>query len=439
MKLLLIEPASQLNIQTKKNRVLDNIVRKDYYTVPPLALGIIAGLTPPDWEVKILQEPKNIINYDESSDLIGISAVTNTVRRGYEIAQEFIKHGKKVIMGGIHPTALPDEALQYCNSVCIGEAENIWQEILSDFIKGRLKRKYKSEKLFDLKLYTSPRRDLFPSFKSHIFNIGSSIEASRGCPYDCDFCSVSLSHGKEIRYRPLQNIIPEMETINNDNLFFVDNNIIANFNYAKELFRAMIPLKKKWTGQATISIVKDPELLKLASDSGCYGLLIGIESITDEGFKKYKKNLSNYQELKEAVKILKDHNIGILAHMVFGNDFETSQTIQESLNKLLELDITTATLGIIVPYPGTKLFETLHKEHRILTTNWNYYDINHLVFKPLHFSKEDFLEDIENLRRKFFSYSSILKRSWKSGSIQALGLNIHSRSHNKVGYILDSC
>lgn len=438
MKLLLIEPSNQLKSQIKRHQIFENIVRKNYYSAPPLALSVLASLTPSDWEIKIIQEPKDIINYDEPSDLIGISAVTHTVRRGYEISQEFRRRGKKVIMGGIHPTVLPDEALQYCDSVCIGEAENIWKEIITDFSKGKLKRKYKSEEPFDLRFYIPPRRNLMPTVKSLIFNVGSSIEASRGCPYDCDFCSVSLSHGREIRYRPIQNIIPEMETIDNDKLFFVDNNIIANFKYAKELFRAMVPLKKRWTGQATISIIKDPELLKLASDSGCWGLLIGIESITDEGLKKYKKNLGNFEELKEAIKILKEHNIGVFAEMIFGNDFDTSQSIQESLKRLLELDFASASLGIIVPYPGTELFKNLQRNNRILTTNWNYYDINHLVFKPLHFSREEFLKDIENIRRKFFSYSSILKRSWQSGSIKALGLNIHSRSHNKVGYILES-
>jgi radical SAM superfamily enzyme YgiQ (UPF0313 family) len=438
MKLLLIEPVNQLKIKNKLYQALENIIRKDYFTVPPLALGVIAGLTPSGWEIKIVQEPLDVVNYDEPADLVGISAVTHTVRRGYELAQEFRKRGKKVIMGGIHPSVLPDEALQYCDSVCIGEAENVWMEVLEDFIKGKLKKKYKSEEPFDLKLYTYPRRDLIDYPRSFVFNIGSTIEASRGCPYNCDFCSVSFTHGKKIRYRPVNNIIPEIESIKNRKLFFVDNNIIASFKYAKELFKAMIPLKKKWAAQATISIVKDPELLKLASDSGCYGLLIGIESVSDEGLKRYRKSLGNYEKLKEAIRVLNEHNIDILAHMIFGTDFDSAETMKESLDRLLDLDIASAQLGIVVPYPGTILFEKLQKDNRILTTDWNYYDIHHIVFKPLNFSIEMFLKDVEIIRNEFYSYSQIFKRAWRSKFLLSLGLNITSRSHSRAGYVLES-
>lgn len=438
MKLLLIEPASQLVTQKKKFQILENIARKEYFDVPPLALGVLAGLTPPDWEIKIIQEPRDMVNFDEKADLVGITAVTHTAKRGYEIADEFRKREINVIMGGIHPTVMFKEALEHCDSVCVGEAETIWKDVLEDFKHRKLKKIYKPLELFDLRFYTSLRRDLMSKHKSLFFNIGDTIEASRGCPYNCDFCSVSLIHGRKIRYRPVNNLIPEIESIENDKLFFVDNNIIANFHRAKELFHAMIPLKKRWTGQATISIVKDRELLKLASDSGCYGLLIGIESVIDEGFNKYNKNPNSYFELKRALKILKDHGIGVLAHMVFGNDFDSKQTILGSLERLFELDIASATLGIIVPYPGTKLAMDLEKKNRILTKDWNYYDIHHLVFQPINFICEDFLKDMENLRKRFFSIKAIVSRTLNYRSLTVLGFNISSRFHNKVNYALGS-
>ena len=244
-------------------------------------------------------------------------------------------------------------------------------------------------------------------------------------------------HGRKIRYRPIDNLIPEMERMENKNLFFVDNNIIANFKHAKELFREMIPLKKKWTGQATISIVKDRELLKLASDSGCYGLLIGIESVIKEGFQKYNKSLRSFDELKKALRILRDHRIGVLAHMVFGNDFDTKETLRESLYNLLELDVASATLGILVPYPGTKFTQNLESQGRILTKDWNYYDINHLLFQPTNFTPQEFLEEMQEMRKNFFSVKSILLRTIKYYSPIVLGLNIISRSHNKADYVLD--
>jgi len=277
LKLLLIEPANKFALNKRKFHFLENIARTAYYDVPPLALGVIAALTPSDWEIKILQEPKDMVDYDENADLVGITAATHNVKRGYEIAREFRRRGKKVIMGGIHPSVMVEEALNFCDAVCVGEAELVWKEVLEDLKKGELKKVYKAREVFDLSQYSPPRRDLFPK-KKEAFYSPSTIEASRGCPYNCDFCSVSITHGKVIRYRPVKSIIQEMESIDNKRLFFVDNNIISSFQKAKELFSAMVPLKKQWTAQATISIVKDQKLLELASKSGCYGLLIGIET-----------------------------------------------------------------------------------------------------------------------------------------------------------------
>lgn len=430
-KLLLIEPVNRLALKKKSFHIFDNIARASYFRVPPLALGILAGLTPPEWEIKIIQEPLDTPDYDEDADLVGITVATHTAKRGYEIADEFKKRGKLVIMGGIHPSVMVDEALAHCDSVCIGEVENIWKDILNDAKRGALKKIYRQKQPSDLRFYTPPRRDLMPERTSIFYNVGT-IEASRGCPYNCDFCSVSITHGKRIRYRPLDNILPEIESIKHNRLFFVDNNIIASFRHAKELFREMIPLKKSWTAQATISIVKDEELLKLASDSGCYGLLIGIENLTEEGFKKYNKSVRNFNELKVALRILKDHKIGVLAHMVFGNDFDTKGTIRETGEKLLELDVVSATLGILVPYPGTQLANNLEKQGRILTKDWDYYDIHHLVFQPKNFSRKEFLDEIQSIRKNFFATKAILSRAFRYRSLTALGFNISSRAHNNV-------
>jgi len=435
LKLLLIEPANYLVLNRRIFHFLENVARTAYYDVPPLALGVIAALTPSDWEIEILQEPRDRVDYDKPVDLVGITAATHNVKRGYEIAGEFRNRGKKVVMGGIHPSVMFNEALNYCDAVCVGEVELVWKEVIHDAEKGKLKKVYQAREVFDLSNYSPPRRDLFPKRKEVFYSI-TTIEASRGCPYNCDFCSVSITHGKTIRYRPVENIIQEMESIKNKRIFFVDNNIISSFQKAKELFGAMIPLKKQWTAQATISIVKDQKLLELASKSGCYGLLIGIESITEEGLKKYNKSLKTLKELKEALKILKDHGIGVLAHMVFGNDFDTRDTIRETLDKLLELDVTSATLGIIVPYPGTRLAEELEKQNRILTHDWNLYDIHHLVFKPLNISIQEFLYEIQEIRKEFFRLKQILRRTISYCSFTALGFNISSRSHNRAGHSL---
>ena len=436
MKLLLIEPLNRLATERRKMSFLQKIPLNTYFNMPALALGVLAALTPDDWEVKIIQEPADEIVYDQDVDLVGISAATHTAKRGYEIADEFRKRGKKVILGGIHPTVMTEEALQHCDSVCIGEAETVWKTILEDTKTNKLARTYRPENHFDLKDYAAPKRQLLPDHKS-LFYKTKTLEASRGCPYDCDFCSVSLIHGRKIRYRPLENLVPEIESLENKNLFFVDNNIISNTKRAKELFREITPLKKRWTGQSTISIAKDRELLKLASVSGCYGLLIGIESLSKEGFNKYQKNPHNLNELREVLRIIKDNGIGVLAHMVFGDDFETKETIQESIENLMELDVVSATLGILVPYPGTKLAARLEEQNRILTKDWNYYDIHHLVYQPANFSCHEFLEKVTDIRKQFFSAKNILSRTFRYGTPGALGYNINSCSHNRVNHNLD--
>ena len=435
-KLLLIEPAGKIQRRISGIHYLEKISNRDYFRKQSLALGVLAGLTPPEWEIDILQEPADTIDFNVRAELVGITAVTHNVKRGYEIAAEFRKRGVLVIMGGIHPTVLYNEALQHCDSVCIGEAEPVWKEVISDASTGRLKKIYKSESLFDLEGYVLPRRDLMRKPRSSVFNPGVFIEASRGCPYNCDFCSVSIMHGRKIRYRPINNLIRDMEQAGSSKFFFVDNNIVANPQRAKTLFRALIPLKIKWMGQATISIAKDPELLRLAVESGCRGLLIGIESVMEEGLSNYSKNPGSFQELERALKTLKDHGIGVHAHMVFGNDFETPATMSESLKRLLALDAVSASIGIMIPYPGTEIALKLENEKRILTKDWNYYDIHGLVFQPANFTCQEFLMEVEELRRRYFSASAILSRTLKYRDLEVLGFNIAMKAHNKVHYHL---
>lgn len=427
MNLHLIEPTNKhAGLQTK-------------FRVPSLVLELLASLTPPNWDVRIIHEPFDEIDFDEEVDLVGITVVTNTANRAYKIADEYRKRDKKVVMGGIHPTILPQEALNHCDAVCLGEGETIWRDILQDFTKGRLRRVYQQDQMTDLNNYPVINRRDVCRRRSLFFDIGT-IETSRGCPYECDFCSVHIIHGRKMRHRPLKPVLKEVESIDNRTLFFVNNNIISSTPYAKKLFREMIPLKKRWTAQATIAFAKDRELVRLASESGCFGLLIGLESVVEEGFQKYRKSLKNLDELKEALKLLKDHGISVLATMIFGHDFETKDTLRRTLDNLLDLDLITASLGILVPYPGTKLAERLEKQNRLLSKDWSLYDINNLLFTPNSFSCDEFIEEMQNLRKKYFAFPSVAKRviSHAGNTVRiGLGLNLAMRLHNKPRCALD--
>jgi len=389
MDLLLIQPASPSDYGNDALRFISNFARRNYLGIPPLSLGILAALTPPDWNIKILQEPADQISFDEKADLVGITAVTHIVKRGYEIADKFRERGIKVIMGGIHPTVMFEEALQHCDAVCIGEAELIWKNVLEDLQKGHLKKIYKAEHYFDFNHYISPRRDLM-STSGPFFYSAETVEAY----------------------------------------------IIANKQKAKEMFLAMAPLKKSWTAQATISIAEDIELVKAAADAGCYGLLIGIENVTDEGLQKYKKSKKSFEALRKSVKIIKDHGIAVLAHMIFGNDFETKESLKITLERLNQLDVASASLGILVPYPGTRVAENLEKQNRILTKDWNMYDVHHLVFSPARFSPEEFIKEIQFIRKEFFAYRKIVSRTIHYRNPVIFGFNLSSRSHNRVGMAL---
>ena len=406
---------------------------RTHFRVPSLVLELLAALTPPDWDVRIIQEPFDRIDFDEEADLVGITVVTNTANRAYAIADEYRKRGRKVVMGGIHPTVLPQEALAHCDAVCVAEGEMIWGDILQDFKNGRLRSLYKQERTTDLDDYPLLDHERITRRRSRFFDIGT-IETSRGCPYDCDFCSVSIIHGRKIRNRPLKPVLSEMESIDNRLLFFVDNNIISSIPYAKRLFAEMIPLKKRWTAQASVAFAKDRELVRLASDSGCFGLLVGLESVVEEGFRQYKKSLGSLEELKEALKLLKDHGIAVLATMVFGHDFDTKDTIRRTLDYLLDLDLITASLGILVPYPGTRLADRMETQDRLLSKDWSLYDINNLLFKPRNFNCAEFVEEMQNLRKKYFSLPSVMKRvvSHAGNSIWVgIGLNVAMNLHNK--------
>ena len=374
--------------------------------MPQLALYIIEGLTPPEHEVKVIEEEAESLNLDEECDLVGISCMTANAPRSYEVAREFRKRGKTVIFGGVHPTILPDEALQHADSVVIGEAEGVWEKVLQDFQLGILKKKYHDPEP-NLDKYVP--KNFSRLVQKRLFNL-FPIMTTRGCPYNCDFCCVSDLFGKKIRHIPVKNIVRDILDSGAKNFMFLDDNIIGQPKYAKELFRAIKPLNIKWVGQASISLVKDTELLQLASESGCKALFIGLESVSEDQLKTMHKSIKEIKHLEEALKKINKMGILIHASMIFGFDDDTENTFKETLRFLIKNKIGTVSFNILTPYPGTKTYCKMESEGRILTTDWQYYDHNTVVFKPKKITPVELQVWKTQIRKKFYSISCVFKR-----------------------------
>ncbi|GAB4303074.1 MAG: radical SAM protein [Marinilabiliales bacterium] len=400
MKILLVAPCPA------------NEQRHNTMDIPQLTLSLIAGMTPPEHEVEICEEVYGqIINYDGDYDLIGITIMTQTCIRGYEIANEFKKRDKKVVFGGMHATAHPQEAIMYADAVVIGEAEDgLWTRIINDAKKDKLKEFYKLEKLPDLQNHIYPRRDLIRC-ASGKFGV-APIETTRGCPYNCDFCSVSRFFGTKQRHKPIPDIIQEAEMCNEKVLFFLDDNITLDKKFVKKLFHELIPLKKKWVGQASINLTKDPELMELAYKSGCRALLVGFESMTDDGINQYRKTLKTVNENILAVKKLRDHGIMTMASLVFGLDSDTPNVFDVSYEFLTKAKPAFFQACALTPYPGTPVFEELKSQNRILTDDWRKYDATKVIISPKNMTIDELYNGYNDIKKSIYSNKSIFNRAF---------------------------
>lgn len=396
MKILLITPTIDNERRTNKGLMM-----------PQLSLYILEGLTPPEHEVMIVEEETEEVDLEYDCDLVGISCMTTNAPRAYELCREFKMRGKTVVLGGVHPTILPDEALKHADCVVIGEAEGAWVTLLSDFQNNTLKRTY-HEPLPDLRKYI--HKDFSRIIKRRLFNL-IPLMTTRGCPYSCDFCCVTNLFGKKIRHVPVENVVCDIKESGAKNFIFLDDNIIGHPKYAKELFRAIKPLNIKWVGQASVSLlVGDDELMKLAAESGCKVLFFGIESVSVIQLKTMRKAIKEIENLEIAIKKIKKMGILIHASIVFGFDNDTKDIFDETVRVLIKNKVSTVSFNVLTPYPGTKVYEDLKSENRLTTTDWRYYDHNTVVFRPKNMSPYELQIGKVNARKKFYSISSVIRR-----------------------------
>ena len=403
---------------------------------PPLNMPIIAALTPKDIEVKIIDENIEDVNPDDVPDLVGITCMTAQAPRAYSLAKEFRKRGAKVIIGGIHASALPEEASKYADAVVIGEAEPVWHRVIDDFKKGKLQKFYKANKRMHLENLPEPRRDLL-KLKKYVIN--NTIQVSRGCPHACDFCTVTKFFGAKYRLRPVKDVIKEIESLRGNSLrskifAFIDDNIAAVPPYTEKLCKEMIPLKIWWGGQATINVARNRKLVELMAKSGCKVLFCGLESISTESLKEAHKSFIKPHQFKEYIKVFHDYGIAIEGAFIFGFDSDDKSVFYRTVEFADKVGVDAAQFGILTPFPGTNLYNRLKKEGRILTENWEKYTIGNVVYKPAKMTPEELQEGTDWAWDTFYSLKRITKRIWRMIkknmlSIPTLLIQISYRSH----------
>jgi radical SAM superfamily enzyme YgiQ (UPF0313 family) len=396
MKILLVSPAADPNWKTNKHMMM-----------PQLALILLQGLTPDEHQVVTVEEEAEDIDLEQDCDIVGISFMTSNASRAYWLAGEFKKRGKTVVLGGVHPTLLPDEALAYGDSVVIGEAEGIWAEVLEDYKNGCLKRTYHNPRP-DLSVYVP--KDYSKITKRRLFDL-VPIMTTRGCPYHCDFCCVTDLFGKEIRHISVDNVVRDVKESGGKNFMFLDDNIIGDPRYAKELFTALKPLKISWVGQASIFLlVKDDELLRLAAESGCKGLFVGIESIKEAQMSSFRKSFNSLQGLENALTKMRKAGIFVHASMIFGFDEDTKDVFDETVKFLIKNKVHTVSFNVLTPYPGTKTFRKMKEEGRLLTDDWKYYDHSTVVFQPKNMTPVELMVGKIRAGKKFYGAWSTFRR-----------------------------
>ena len=379
----------------------------------PLTLGVLAGLTPPDVEVALFDDRMERINYDAPTDLAAITVETYTARRAYEIAAEYRARGVPVILGGMHPTLLPEEAAQHADSLFLGDAETLWASVVADARAGRLQTRYQGPPGIAQCGGSLPRRDLFAG-KGYL--PVSLMQFSRGCRFACNFCAVSQYFDRRHYLRRIDEVVREIAAQKRRFVFFVDDNIASDRTALKELCHALIPLRIRWISQASLDVTRDAELMRLMHDSGCIGHVMGFESITPESLRHARKtsNLRGFDRYAQEIRILREHGMQTWAAFTLGHDGDTRDSIRATLDFALEHRFTFAAFNILMPYPGTPLYRSLQEQGRLLYDGqwWLHpeYRFNQAAFVPRHLSPDELTEACHDARTHFNSLPALLRR-----------------------------
>jgi radical SAM superfamily enzyme YgiQ (UPF0313 family) len=379
----------------------------------------VAAAMPPYVQTRIIDEEVEALDFDLNADLVGISFMTYNAPSAYAIADKFRARGTPVIFGGYHPTFLPEEAIQHADAVCIGEAENNLPRMMDDFCAGRLQPFYRSQPV-NLAGLRWPRRELI---RKQDYAPLEFLQATRGCNFQCSYCSVSAFNDYNLRTRPLDEVIEELKSLGK-RVLFMDDNLTCDRAYALELFRAMMPLGKTWYSQASLGLAFDDELLDLAVRSGCQGLFIGFETLSETGLRGYNKKSNLGKDYTKAVRKLHARGIAVCAAFMFGGDEDTPDVFERTLEFLLDSNVETLQATRLTPFPGTPLFADLESQGRIFDKDWSHYDFNHVVFEPRQMSRETLDKGVAWVLRQFHTRRAIARRVWRGLSYLEPGFTL---------------
>jgi radical SAM superfamily enzyme YgiQ (UPF0313 family) len=381
-----------------------------YFQLPSLSLQQVAAVTPPNWDVTLVDESQDPIPGGKDFDLVGITAMTHQATRAYEIADQFRQEGMPVIMGGMHPTVMPEEACAHADAVVIGEAEPVMARLLADFLSGRLEKIYRAPIAQDDKLDIPwPRREILAGKR---YLTTQTVQASRGCPYDCSFCTVTQYFGNRFRYRDPADILAEIRSFPRKLVIFLDDNLLGDPAKARPILEGMAEMGIRWGSQTSLRFAEDRELLKLVARSGCIGLFVGIESVTGP-FSLLAKTAGKSPQA-DLIKRVRDAGIILETSIIFGFDDHDQSIFEKTLRFVEECTPSVPTFNLLTPYPGTALYRQYEQEGRLLHRDWSRYNHSEVVFRPKLMSPEQLYQGWLEARKQAYSWPSILSRVWEN-------------------------
>ena len=417
MRITLIEPSRHL--------AGGPLLKARSLVFAPVTLPLVAALTPPEHDVRIVIETLEDVAFSDRPDIVGLTATTARAFRAYEIADEFRRRGVHVAMGGVHASAVPGEALQHADTVFVGEAEETWPRFLADFARRSHQRVYQSVERPSLDRLPVPRYSLLDPGRYLLWRTKGlarvlplpvqCVQTARGCPHDCEYCVVTEFHGRHFRPRPVPQVIDELKALGARSYFFLDDNIFASPARARELLRALAPMKLAWMGQCTLGAANDPELIRLARESGCVILFVGIESLSQASLDASGKRINRVADYERQLRVFREEHISVFAAMMFGFDGEGTPAFRLTRDFLVRNRVAYSVWHPLLPLPGTRLHQRLGAEGRLKRPDWWLDPEMVASFASLKFvdetiDEDEFAREFARCYRSLYSLLNIARR-----------------------------